>query len=237
MTEPGAPAAARIARVLSTLMEPATRRVLVVDDEEPIRMAITKFLKARGYDVAAADGGAAALALLAEGRFDALLCDVRMPGMSGTDVVPRALELQPGLAVLMLTAVSDAPTATEAIARGAMEYLMKPVGLDDLANAVDRALRARNLELQQMNVERMIREEVAIRTEELRLERARLADVCLSIVAAITTGSPARGPLSAQAAIETIANSTATPLDPAVVAALRRIISGGASLHFFDEAR
>src|SRR5471032_233890 len=79
------PAAGRISRALHSISEPAVRRVLVVDDEESIRNAIGKFLKARGYDVAVAVNGAETLETLQRERFDALLYDVRMPGMSGTE--------------------------------------------------------------------------------------------------------------------------------------------------------
>ena len=188
------PTVARITRAFHSISEPAVRRVLVVDDEESIRNAIGKFLKARGYDVAVAVNGAEALETLQRERFDALLCDVRMPGMSGTEVVPRALELRPDLAVLMLTAVNDAPTATEVLAQGAMDYLMKPVELDELVKAVERALRKRELEIQQRNVERMIREEVALRTEELRREQEQLAQISISIVRALVNAQEAKDP-------------------------------------------
>src|ERR1700694_4949223 len=154
------PTAARISRVFNAAGGAAPRRVLVVDDEDAIRLAISKFLRSRGYDVTDANSGASALEILQADRFDAMICDVRMPGMAGTEVVPRAIELRPNLAVLMLTAVNDAPTATEALASGAMDYLMKPIELADLAVAVERALHKRNLEVQQRNVERLIREEV-----------------------------------------------------------------------------
>jgi putative two-component system response regulator len=182
------PAAARISRVFTAIAEPTAPRVLVVDDEESIRYSIGKFLNARGFDAIVVESGAAALDALQRERFDALLCDVRMPGMSGTEVVPRALELRPDLAVLMLTAVNDAPTATEVLAQGAMDYLMKPVELDD------RALRKRDLEIQQRNVERMIREEVALRTEELRREQALLAEISISIVRALVNAQEAKDP-------------------------------------------
>jgi response regulator RpfG family c-di-GMP phosphodiesterase len=193
MSEPS-PSSARITRAFHAIGEPAVRRVLVVDDEDSIRNAIGKFLKARGYDVAVADSGDAALEILQRERFDALICDVRMPGMAGTEVVPRAIELRPDIAVLMLTAVNDAPTATEVLAHGAMDYLMKPVELDDLAKAVERALRKRDLEIQQRNVERMIREEVALRTEELRREQALLAEISISIVRALVNAQEAKDP-------------------------------------------
>ena len=186
--------AAHAARTFQSIGEPAPRRVLVVDDEESIRNSIGKFLNARGYDVAVVASGPEALETLARERFDALLCDVRMPGMSGIEVIPRAIELRPDLAVLMLTAVNDAPTATDALAHGAMDYLMKPIELDDLAKAVERALRKRDLEIQQQAVERMIREEVALRTEELRREQALLAEISISIVRALVNAQEAKDP-------------------------------------------
>lgn len=153
---------------------------------------MSKFLRARGYDAVAVEGGAQALALLQQERFDALLCDVRMPGMTGVDVVPRALELRPDLAILMLTAVNDAPTATEALAHGAMDYLMKPVELADLARAVERALHKRDLEVQQNNVERLIREEVEVRTEELHREKHALAEASIGVAKALVNAHEAK---------------------------------------------
>jgi putative nucleotidyltransferase with HDIG domain len=186
------PAAVRISRAFSAIIDPSTRRVLVVDDEETIRNAMSKFLRSRGYDVTGVESGAAALELLHREKFDAMLCDVRMPGMTGVEVVPRALELVPDLAVLMLTAVNDAPTATEALAHGALDYLMKPVELPDLARAVDRALHKRELTIQQRNVERLIREEVALRTDELRREQRALADISIGIVRALVNAQEAK---------------------------------------------
>jgi response regulator RpfG family c-di-GMP phosphodiesterase len=163
-----------------------------VDDEEAIRSALSKFLRARGYDAVAVEGGAQALDQLQQERFDALLCDVRMPGMTGLDVVPRALELSPDLAILMLTAVSDAPTATEALSHGAMDYLMKPVELADLARAVERALHKREVEIQQRSIERLIREEAAVRSEELHREKHALAEAAIGIVKALVNAHEAK---------------------------------------------
>lgn len=177
-------AAAGITHIFRSLAEPVARRVLIVDDEASIRHAMGKFLRSRGYEVAEADSGAAAIALLQKNQFAAMLCDVRMPGMSGVDVVPRALELWPDLAILMLTAVNDASTATSVLARGVLDYLMKPVELDDLARALERALDRREIESQQRQVERLVREEVTACTEELRREQ-----VALSVAAAGALGA------------------------------------------------
>lgn len=163
------------------ISESASRRVLVVDDEEGIRRAIGKFLKTRGFDVVTAESGDEALSHLGQQGFVLMLCDVRMPGLSGVEVVPRALQLDSELAIMMLTAVNDAPTATESLSNGAMDYLMKPVELADLEVAIERALHKRALLIEQRRVERMIREEVAQRTEELEREKEALRDLTVSV--------------------------------------------------------
>ena len=159
----------------------AQRRVLVVDDEEGIRRALGKFLKTRGFDVVTAETGVEALEQLEQRGFVLMLCDVRMPGLSGVEVVPRALQLDSELAIMMLTAVNDAPTATESLSHGAMDYLMKPVELADLEVAIERALHKRALLIEQRRVERLIREEVAQRTEELEREKDALRNLTVSV--------------------------------------------------------
>src|SRR5439155_11553931 len=159
----------------------APRRVLVLDDEEGIRRAIGKFLKTRGFDVVTAESGDEALQQLAQRGFVLMLCDVRMPGLSGVEVVPRALQLDSELAIMMLTAVNDAPTATESLSYGAMDYLMKPVELADLEVAIERALHKRALLIEQRRIERMIREEVVQRTEELEREKDALRNLTVRV--------------------------------------------------------
>jgi putative two-component system response regulator len=142
-------------------------RILLVDDEDGVRLALARYLTSRGYDVTAVASGTAALARLEAERFEAVLCDVRMPGMTGLDLLPQALERDPDLAILMLTAVNDAPTATVALSHGALDYLMKPIELADLDRALRRALQKRTLVLERWRTERLVREEVRVRTVEL----------------------------------------------------------------------
>ncbi len=160
---------------------PTKPRVLVVDDEETIRVALARFLRTRGFEAVTEDSGAAALARLTQEHFDIMLCDVRMPAMSGLEVLPHAFRLDGDLAVLMLTAVNEAATATEALAHGAMDYLVKPIELAELERAVDRAAHRRKLEIERRNVERVIREEVASRTEELERERQNLNALTIGV--------------------------------------------------------
>jgi len=170
----------------------SSRRVLVVDDEGAIRLALTRFLGTRGYHVEAAESGKAALALLDHGKFTAMLCDVRMPGMTGLDVLKRALVADPDLAVVMLTAVNDAPTATEALSRGAYDYLVKPVELPDLQHALERALHKRTLVLEQRRVEQLIREEVATRTAEIEHEKEALRTLTVSVAETLVNAMEAK---------------------------------------------
>lgn len=179
---------------MRAIVEPPSRRILVVDDEEIIRTSLARFLRARGFDVTTADSGASALLAMQDERFVAMLSDIRMPEMTGLELVPQAHAIDPDLAIIMLTAVNDAPTATEALGMGAMDYLMKPVELGDLATALERALHKRALAIEQRKVERLIREEVAAQTEELRKERERLHSMVIETVQALVRAQEAKDP-------------------------------------------
>jgi cyclic di-GMP phosphodiesterase len=169
------------------------KRILVVDDEPTIVQALAKFLRSRGYDVQTAGSGPEALETLSGGsRFMLALCDVRMPGMSGVELVPRALAIDPDLAIMMLTGVNDAPTATDALSNGAMDYLLKPVELADLHHAIERALHKRELLIDRRNIERIIREEVASRTEEVEREKHALRDLSISVVETLINAMEAK---------------------------------------------
>lgn len=194
MTEARTPTAGRLTRAIQAATEPPTRRILVVDDEEAIRSALARFLRARGFDVTTAESGAKAMDAFDEDKFVAALFDVRMPGMTGLELVPKALAHDADLAIVMLTAVNDAPTATEALGLGAMDYLMKPVELSDLAASIERALHKRALSIEQRKVERLIREEVAAQTEELRREKDLLHSMVLGVVRALVSAQEAKDP-------------------------------------------
>lgn len=172
----------RMTRTIRTLGDTGVKRVLVIDDEEAIRVALAKFLRSKGYEVQTAESSEVALDILAIERFHVLLCDVHMPGISGLDLVPRALALDADAAILMLTAVNDAPTATEALLLGALDYLMKPIELGDLEQVIQRALHKRELGIEQRKVDTMIREEVSQRTRELQLERAALRQLSVAVI-------------------------------------------------------
>lgn len=210
---------------------PETRRLLVVDDEETIRLALSKFLRSRGFDAETAESGEAALARLQEGRFSLMLCDIRMPGMSGLDLVPKARALHPDLAVIMLSAVNDVPTASESIAVGAMEYLTKPVDLQDLLAAIERVAHRRDLAVEQRNVERLIDAEVARRTAELERERATVVASAIDAIAHLVAMHEAKDPFLSGTSIRVSALARAIAEAMSLEAAQVEQVAVAARLH------
>jgi len=158
--------------------------VLVVDDEESIREALTRFLDRLGYRVRQASTAAQALERLAEEEAHVMLADIRMPGMSGVELVPKAIAQAPDLAIIMLTAVDEPRTAVECLKHGASDYLIKPLDLEELELALGWALRRRQLEIERRELEQWLAREVAARTHALEEHTVALADVALAALAA-----------------------------------------------------
>src|SRR5256885_327627 len=137
--------------------------VLVVDDEDGIRQALDRFLTRLGYRVLQASSGAEALDRQAAGEPDVMLSDIRMPNMSGVELVPKALAADSDLAIIMLTAIDEPRTAIECLKLGAYDYLIKPVDLDELEMSLQGALRQRQLEIERRELEQWLAREVAVR--------------------------------------------------------------------------
>jgi DNA-binding NtrC family response regulator len=120
-------------------------RILVVDDEAPIRDTLAEFLTQEGFSVEACGSGEAALERAASQRFDIALCDVQLPGIDGLELLERLLKLSPQTFVLLVTAYATVENAVEAFQRGAHDYLMKPIILEEVLGKVRRLLRYRDV--------------------------------------------------------------------------------------------
>jgi DNA-binding NtrC family response regulator len=123
----------------------AAARILVVDDEALIRDTLAEFLTQEGFTVEAVASGETALERAAAERFDIVLCDVQLPGIDGIQVLERLLKISPQTFVLLVTAYATVENAVEAFQRGAHDYLMKPILLDEVLGKVRRMLRYRDL--------------------------------------------------------------------------------------------
>jgi putative two-component system response regulator len=168
--------------------------LLVVDDEEAIRKSMRKYLALQGYEVATAASGEEALAVLERQKVTGMLLDVNLPGVNGVDLVPRILELEPSLAILMLTAVNDATSAALCMQRGALDYLIKPVDLPRLGRAIESALQKRHTLLEGQQINRWLKEEVALRVAEKRLEQANQERVSVATLDALVNALEAKDP-------------------------------------------
>jgi len=126
-------------------MEEARGTIMVVDDESSIRDIVSRKLESAGYECEVASDGEEALYKAFMQDFDLMLLDIRMPGLSGMEVLKKMVVDHPDTGVVMITAISETQTAVEAMKLGAFDYLTKPFNLDDLLVRVEKALERRRL--------------------------------------------------------------------------------------------
>ena len=127
-------------------MPPA--RILVVDDEEIVRLSCQRVLTEEGYEVQTRLSGPEALRLLAEELFDVAIVDLKMPGMDGIEVLQAIKRDYPHIPVIMITGYATVESAVEAMKSGAFDYLPKPFTPDEVAVVVKKALETRSLMLE-----------------------------------------------------------------------------------------
>lgn len=118
----------------------STAHILVVEDRESLRRMLERALAQEGYKVSTSANGEQAASRLAKESFDLVLTDLKLPGMSGIDVLRASREAQPRLPVVVLTAFGTVGTAVEAMKLGAADFLEKPVEIEDLFQLVESLL-------------------------------------------------------------------------------------------------
>ena len=115
------------------------RRILIVDDDPGQRSLLDSFLSSQGFETVTATSGEQALERLRTGNFSMMISDVRMPGLTGLETLRRARQEYPVLPVLLVTAYADIREAVDAMRDGALNYLAKPIDLDELLATVRQA--------------------------------------------------------------------------------------------------
>ena len=126
-------------------VEPRAATILVVDDERSMREMLAIVLRREGYSVVLADGGRAAVKLLNRQPVDLIVSDIRMPDMSGVEVLREAKKIDQEIIGIMVTAFTSTESAIEALRLGAYDYLSKPFDVDELKVKVREALEHRQL--------------------------------------------------------------------------------------------
>lgn len=154
----------------STPIESAQRksRILIVDDEPSICTLLVEGLSAEGFECQAANCGREAFDILELERFDALICDLRMPGVSGLSVLEVARSQYPRMACLVATGVDDVRVSVEAMKLGADDCIVKPFRLETIALAVERALHEKRLELEVEAHRKQLEQTAKAQTEQLQ---------------------------------------------------------------------
>lgn len=122
--------------------------IIVIDDDPAMRLACRKILTHAGYRVETCDSGAQGLEAVAAGKPALVLLDLKMPGLSGMEVIPRVQELDPLIVIIVITGFATIDTAVEAIKLGAYDFLPKPFSPDELRLIVNRGLERRRLALE-----------------------------------------------------------------------------------------
>jgi putative nucleotidyltransferase with HDIG domain len=150
-------------------------RILVVDDEEPIREIVCSMLGTAGYASKQAASGMEALAVLTSGEeFELMLSDLMMADLDGIGLLERTKERYPDMPVVMVTAVHDISVALAAIRNGAYDYLLKPFEREQLLNTVSRALENRRLKVENRTYQTNLESLVKARTDQLQNAMANL---------------------------------------------------------------
>lgn len=157
----------------------ARRRVLVVDDEANVRLSLLAMLEPMGVEAEAVGRGRDALARIEEEAFDLILLDLKMPGMSGMEVLRELTARAPDVPVIIVTAHGDVETAVEAIQTGAANFIEKPFSLGQIRTLVAQTLDAdtRDRDMQTSYERHIDRAKAAIveRRLDAALEHARRA--------------------------------------------------------------
>ncbi len=167
---------------------------LVVDDEPVIRGLTVRFLTSLGHEVIAVESGAEALAVIRRRKITLIILDIRLPDVSGLDLLPQFLDYEPHAAVLMFTGDGNAVQATASLHRGAMDYLVKPLDLQGLEQAVGRALERRRALLDEVATQAWLKQEIIQRGADLQRERATLERISVATLEALVNALEAKDP-------------------------------------------
>ena len=115
-------------------------RILIIDDERPIRSTLRDILEYEKIKVEEAADGKTAIVMFKESTFDAVLCDIKMPGMDGIEVLESLQNINPDVPVIMISGHGNIETAVDSIKKGAFDYISKPPDLNRLLVTVRNAL-------------------------------------------------------------------------------------------------
>lgn len=162
-------------------MSPRHARLLIVDDELHMRESLARWFMEDGYEVETAGDAKAALAALGRQSFDAIITDIRMPGMNGVELLKQIKEVDPHATIILVTAYASVASAVEALKAGAYDYLVKPFDPEELSRVVERACERARLTAENI----ALKEKLATLGRELVVGESEAMKQVLSLVESV----------------------------------------------------
>lgn len=117
-------------------MDDGKKRILVVEDDEEMRSLLKDFFEEDGFEIDSVSNGSEAFRKIAREPFDLIITDIRMPGLTGLDILPGIKKLQPKVSIIVITAFGSEEVRSKALERGATAYLEKPILFNKLRTLV-----------------------------------------------------------------------------------------------------
>ena len=133
-------------------------KILIVDDEDIVRQSLYHWFEEEGYEVECAEDGETALKMFEKGRYELMLVDMKMPGMSGLDLLTKIKEIDDEVIFILITAFASVPTAIRALKDGAFDYITKPIDPEELSHIVDKAISQQSLKRENIQLKTQIDE-------------------------------------------------------------------------------
>src|SRR4051812_9421343 len=133
-------------------------KILIVDDQDMMRDSLAATLAREGHEIIAATDGPMAVTRLTQGRVDLLISDLKMPKMTGIELLQEAKKLRPEMPVVLMTAFATIQTAVEAMKLGAYDYIQKPFDGEEIKHLVERTLEHSRLKLENLALRSMASE-------------------------------------------------------------------------------
>ena len=192
--------------------------VLIVDDDDLVLQSLKMVLRAAGYRVKTADRGSKALKILEKEEVDLVITDLKMPSMSGVELLDRIYEMGKDMPVIMITAYATVETAVDAMKKGAFDYIMKPFSADEIELLVKRALEDRRLRRENHKLREVIKQEnspvdftIIGEDEKMKALMRMIERVANSDVTVLIQGESGTGKELFARAIHTISNRREFP--------------------------
>ncbi len=120
--------------------------ILIIEDDEEMSSLLQDFLKTDGFDTASVSSGPEAFGELEKKSFELVITDIRMPGLTGLDIIPGIKKLQPELPIIVITAFGSETVRSRALERGASGYLEKPIHFNELRILIEKEISRKKLE-------------------------------------------------------------------------------------------